>query len=146
MYFLWKNTPYGIIRISGDGLYEFADDVLRSKLRLYSVTLSPSEDAADISIVISDEQLLSPAKKNIENHFSSVMNSMGLNASVIWATPERSIASVMSNPYVWAVISSCVAVVFSAGMAGFFWAAFWGAAGWFTVRGLVLLSKRFRSS
>ena len=80
MYFLWKNTPYGIIRVSCEGLYDFADDILKPKLRLCSVTLLPSgkKDHADLTVVFSEDDLLPEERKKIERHFDSVMKPMGL--------------------------------------------------------------------
>ena len=75
MYYLWKNTPYGIIRVSYSGLYDFALDAVKSKLRLYSITLEPSgkKEHANITLVFSEEDL-SPEKKSIvEEHISSVL-------------------------------------------------------------------------
>ena len=145
MYFLWKNTAYGIIRVSYEGLYEFADDMLKPKLRLCSVTLLPSDtkDNADITVVFSEDDLNPETRKKIENHFESVMKPMGLKPSVVWAMPERGIMQALSNPYVWAGIASSSAIVITAGFAGFFWTVFWGVSAWFAVRGLSLISKRF---
>ncbi|MBQ7221220.1 MAG: hypothetical protein IJS28_09600 [Synergistaceae bacterium] len=143
MYFLWKNTPIGIIRVSCDGLCEFADEAVKSKLRLYSITLSPSgrKEEADVSIVLSEENVIPEAKKSIEKHFASIMRPMGIKASVVWASPEKSVYAVLRSPWVWAGIASCIAVMVNAGSAGFFWVAFWGAAAWFAVHGLGILLR-----
>ena len=142
MYFLWKSTPIGIIRVSCDGLCEFANEAVRSRLRLYSITLSPSdEEYADMSIVISDENVVPEAKKHVEKHFASILRPMGIKASVVWASPEKSVYAVLRSPYVWAGIASCVAILMTAGSAGFFWVAFWGAAAWFAVHGLGILMR-----
>ena len=145
MYFLWKSTHMGMIRVSCDGLSEFADEVLRSKLRLYSITLSPSgrKEDADMSIVLSEENIIPETKKSIEKHFAAVMKPMGIKASVVWASPERSIAEMMSSRWVWAGIASCAAVLVNAGSAGFFWTAFWGAAAWFSVHVMRIAAKYF---
>lgn len=146
MYFLWKNTPYGIIKISYEGLCEFADDMLRPKLRLCSMTLLPSgkKDHADLTVVFSEDDLIPEDRKKIEEHFKSVLKPMGLRASVVWAVPERGITQALGNPYMWAGIASSVAVIVTAGFAGFFWTVFWGTAAWFAARGLSLIPKRFR--
>ncbi len=146
MYFLWKNTPYGIIRISCEGLYDFAGDMLKPKLKLFSVTLMPSgkKDHADLTIVFSDDDLNPESRKKIEKHFDAVMRPMGLKPSVVWAMPERGIMQVLSNSYVWAGIASSSAIIITAGFAGFFWTVFWGTSAWFFMRGISLISKRFR--
>lgn len=146
MYFLWKNTPYGIIRISCDGLYDFADDVLKSGLRLYSITLSPSrkKDDADLIIVMSDENIIPEVRHKIDKHFASIMKPMGISPSIVWASPERGIFSLVHSPYTWAAVASCSAVIITAGFDGFFWSVFWGTAAWFAVRGISLLVRYFR--
>ena len=146
MYFLWKTTRIGIIRISCDGLREFADEVLRSRVRLYSITLSPEgcKGESDVSIVLSEEDLAPEAKKTVEEHFPAVFKPMGIKASVVWAVPERNAAAVLTSPHVWAGVASCTAVLVTAGAAGFFWVMFWGAAAWFVVHGLNILVRRFR--
>ena len=146
MYFLWRNTPYGLIQVSCEGLHEFANDVIKSRLRLYSITLSPAEQDADLTIVISDEDLEPEIKQQVENHFVDILKPMGINALIIWASPEREIWPIIQSPYTWAVVASCSAVIITAGFEGFFWTAFWGAAAWFVVRGLGMLAKKFRSA
>ena len=146
MYFLWKNTPYGIIRVSCEGLYDFADDILKPKLKLCSVTLHPSgkKDHADLTVVFSDDDLLPEDRKKIEKHFDSVLKPMGLKPSVVWAIPERGIIQAIMNSYVWSGIASSASIIITAGFAGFFWAVFWGVSAWFAVHGLALISKRLR--
>ena len=148
MYFLWKNTPKGLIKISREGLLDFADYVLKSGFSLYSITLSPSEkkEHADLTIVISDEDLSLDAKEKVEKHLTEVLDPAGMKASIVWATPERGFWPVVQSPYTWAVIASCSAVIVTAGFDGFFWTAFWGAAAWFTIRGLTMLAKKIRSA
>ncbi len=146
MYFLWKSTPIGIIRISSEGLREFAEEILCSKLKLYNVTLSPSgrKDEAEMSIVLSEDDVAPETKKTVEKHFPAVFKPMGIKASVVWAASERNILAVLRSPYVWAGIAACVAVFMTAGSAGFFWTAFWGAAAWFSVHGLGVLIRRLQ--
>ena len=146
MYFLWRNTPYGLIRISHEGLYAFANDIIKSRLRLYSITLSPSEQDADLTIAISDEELKPEIKQQVEEHFSEVLKPIGIKALIVWANPEREIWPIIQSPYTWAVLASCSAVIITAGFDGFFWTAFWGAAAWFAIRGLGTLAKKFRSA
>lgn len=146
MYFLWRNTHYGLIRVSYEGLHSFANDVIKSRLRLYSVTLSPAEQDADLTIVISDEELKPEIKQQVEKHFTDVFKTMGMKALIVWASPEREILPIIQSPYTWAVIASCSAVIITAGFEGFFWTAFWGAAAWFVIRGVGTLAKKFRSA
>lgn len=147
-YYLWKNTPYGIIRVSCSGLYDFALKAVKSRLRLYSVTLEPAgrKEHANMTLVFSEEDLSSETKRRIEDHISSILKPMGLKASVVWAAPERGIMTVIQNPYIWAGIASCIAVVVTAGFDGFFWSLFWGGALWFAVRGTKYIAEKFRSA
>ena len=148
MYYTWKNTHYGIIRVSCSGLYDFALEAVKSRLRLYSVTLEPSgkKDHADMTLVFSEEDLSQEMKRGVEEHISSVLKPMGLKASIVWASPERGIMTVIQNPYIWAGIASCIAVMVTAGFDGFFWSVFWGGAVWFMIRSAKYISKRFRSA
>ena len=145
MYFLWRDTPDGLIKISHEGLFDFADYVLKSGFRFYSITLAPKEQDADLMIVISDEDLKMETKKQVAEHLSEVLAPLGIRASVIWASPERGIWPLIQSPYTWAVIASCVTVIITAGFSGFFWTAFWGAAAWFAIKGLMWLAKKIRS-
>lgn len=146
MYFLWKNTSYGVIRVSYDGLYDFMNDAAKFRLKLYSIALSPSKQDADMIIVISEDNLIPDMKTEIENHFASILKPMGINASIVWAVPERNILSLLQNPYLWAVAASCTAIIITAGFEGFFWTVFCAASAWFVVRGLGIIAKRFRSA
>lgn len=147
MYFLWKNTPYGIIRISCEGLHEFANDILKPRLRLYSVSLSPADkkEHADLTVVISDEDLSSEIKEQVERYIAEVLEPAGIKSLVVWATQEDGFMSVFQSPYTWAAVAACFTVIFTAGFAGFFWTAFWGTAAWFTVSGISLIIRKFRS-
>lgn len=145
MYFLWRDTPYGLIRVSCKALTDFTNEALKSRLRLYSVTLSPSKsEHADITIVISDEDLRPEIKETVANHLTEVLKPMGMNASIVWASPERGFLPVILNPYVWGATASCFAVIITAGFSGFFWTAFWGASAWFVFRGFSVLAQKFR--
>lgn len=148
MYFLWKDTPHGLIKISHEGLYEFADNILNSKLQLYSIALAAEKEQedADFTIVISDENLTPEVKTQIEDHLLEVIAPLGAKTSVVWASPERGIIPLLSNSYAAAVLASCCVVISMAGLEIFFWTTFWGVAAWFAVRGLAILAKKFRSA
>ena len=129
-------------------LYDFALGVVKSHLRLYSVTLEPSgkKEHANMTLVFSEEDLSPDTKHKVEEHVSSVLKPMGLKASVVWATPERGIMAAVQNPYVWAGLASCIAVMVTAGFDGFFWSLFWGGAVWFMIRGMRFIAEKFRSA
>ena len=148
MYYLWKNTHYGVIRVSYSGLCDFVRDTVMSKLRLYSVTLEPSgkKEHANMTIVFSDEDLSRETKSKVEEHISAVLKPMGFRASVVWGSPECGVMPVIQNPYVWAGIASCIAVIVTAGFDGFFWSLFWGGAVWFIIRGMRFIAGKFRST
>ena len=146
MYYLWRNTPYGIIRVSCEGLRDFAAGLTRPKLRMYSITLEPSgkKECAKITLVFSEEDMNPDIKAKIEEHISSVLKPMGLKASIVWASPELGIMPVLQSPYTWGGVASCVAVAVTAGLAGLFWSVFWGVAAWFAIRGVKFLAGKFR--
>lgn len=149
MYFLWKRNSYGIIRISCDGLYDFADNIIKSRIKLYSITLSQSDinknNDADMIIVLSEENIIPESKNNIEEHFISVLEPMGIKASIIWAEPEKNIlSSFLHSPILWAGAASSISVLVTAGAEGFFWVAFWGIAAGFASYGLKIIMRYFR--
>ena len=168
MYFQWRSTPYGIIRISCEGLYNFADRAIRSKLRLYSVTLLPcavssdlasdsdsnsdsesgaESNCAELSIVFIDEEnLQDQTRDKIKCHYEAVLRPMGIISEVIWAAPDKGIAHILQNSWTWAGIAACAAIITTAGFEGFFWTAFWGSAAWFAVRALALITRFFRGA
>ena len=147
MYFLWKKTSRGPIKISYEGLFDFINYILRTGFRIYGITLKPENNSrADLTVVISDEDISPEIKEKVEKHLSEILDPAGMEASVVWASPERGIFQALQSPYVWAVIASCSAVIVTAGFAGFFWTAFWGASAWFTVRALAVLAKKIRSA
>ncbi|MBQ6773440.1 MAG: hypothetical protein IJP48_05170 [Synergistaceae bacterium] len=174
MYFQWQSTPYGIIRISCEGLYNFADKAIKSKLRLYSVTLSRldlnqnhhehdsdsdsdsdsnlntdpqhHQDDAELNIVLLDENLTNETRSKITSHYESILKPMGIICEIIWAAPETGIAHILQNSWTWAGAASCIAIITTAGFEGFFWTAFWGSAAWFTARALKLITRFFRGA
>jgi hypothetical protein len=147
MYFLWNKTSCGPLKISYEGLLDFVNYVLHAGFRLYGITLKPShESRADLTVIISDEDIAPEIKEKVEKHLSLVLDPTGMEASVVWASPERGIWQFIQNPYVWALIASCSAVIVTAGFAGFFWTAFWGSSAWFTVRAVAMLAKKIRSA
>lgn len=146
MYFLWKDSPCGLIKISYEGIFDFVNYILRTGFRLYSITLKPSSNQADLTVVILDEDISPEIKEKIEKHLQKVLDPTGMKASIVWAMPERSFLQFIQNPYVWAATAACSAVIITAGFAGFFWTAFWGAAAWFAVRGLAVIAKKIGSA
>ena len=149
MYFLWKNTRYGTIRISSGGLYEFINSTLKSRLRLYSITLSPSgrkNDDADLSIVLSEDDLIPETRKIIESHLKSVMKPLGIISTVIWAAPENWLSSLLRSTWTWAGVASCFTIIITAGFEGFFWTLFWGSAAWFIVKGFAFITNKIWSA
>ena len=101
MYFQWKDTPYGMIRVSHGGLKELVQGVVNTKQKLYGLSLRSTvqQEDADMSIVLSDENVIPEMKKKMEEHFTALFEPMGIKASVVWATPERSMFSVVMGMY-----------------------------------------------
>ena len=148
MYFQWQSTPYGIIRISCEGLYNFADKAVKSRLRLYSVTLSrlDSHDDAELNIVLLDDNLHGETRSKIENHYEAILKPMGIISKVIWAAPENGIAHILQNSWTWAGVASCIMIITTAGFEGFFWTAFWGSGAWFAAHALRYITRFFRGA
>ncbi len=83
MYFLWQRTPYGTLRISYSGLYEFLQVFMSSRLKIYSLALRGSKnihaensgnaESSDIDIEEDNENNLNnnlniEESKKSENH------------------------------------------------------------------------------
>ncbi len=135
VYFVWKNTPNGVIKLSGEGLYDFTLKILRSRFGIHSLSLAQpknkSRDNANLTVVIASENVKPEIKKHVENHLSSVLRPLGIITSVIWAKPDRSITQFLLNRWTWFFAAWSIAVIISGGWEAFFWSSFWGSAAWF---------------
>lgn len=158
MYFLWQHTPYGTLRISYSGLYEFLQVFMSSKLKIYSLALSGSKDldnGADLTVLASshldnnnDYKNPDETEKILAGQASKLMQPLGINTSVVWfnrGTPGTEWLetrwSFFGSPWLWMALASSIALVLDAGWDGLFWTAFWGTLAWFTVRGIKFLTK-----
>ena len=152
MYFLWKRTPHGMIRVSRDGLSEFVQGFLSARSRLYSLAVAEQPGSRGdgdrlMTLVMTSRD---PSHESwIEKKLSALLKPLGLIPSVAWASRGSPSAewtevrrAVLSNPWGWMALASSVALVTIAGWAGFFWTTFWGTAAWFLVRGLSILLGR----
>ncbi|MBQ9564944.1 MAG: hypothetical protein IJU98_05095 [Synergistaceae bacterium] len=149
MYFLWKRTQHGTIRISRDGLFDFVQGFLNKQSRLHSLAVArpPVEEGEDrwLTVILSSRD---PAREpRIERRLSSLVRPLGLLSSVVWISRSGSAEwrelcrSVLGSPWTWMSLGSSAALVALAGWSAFFWTAFWGTAAWFLVKGLSLLSR-----
>lgn len=144
MYFLWKRTEHGTIRVSREGL----SDLVRSHLgpsRLYSLAMAatgcaPSDEGLVTVVLASRDPSHEP---KIAQRIKALLAPLGMAVSVVWADRGSPGAAwiemrplLFTDPWAWMALTSSVALVVLAGWAGFFWTAFWGAAAWFIARGL----------
>jgi hypothetical protein len=148
MYFLWKRTPHGSIRISCSGLSCFIERVLSEESKCRSLALAEGETAS-VTLVLSSEST-SPGT-GVEEHLASVVAPLGFRVQVIWAdgsvpAPEwpETLSSLSLSPWTWMLAASVVAIIVVAGFKGLFWTLFWGTAAWFASKVLVasVLKKR----
>ncbi len=162
MYFTWKNTPYGLIRISENGFRDFLGKLLsplpEPRLVIHSLSLEESGyesgyeselDALDSLepdnnarlVVVLCVHGVSPndsLRDKLDEYLSAIFKPMGIIISLVWAEPEKNFLDVLLNPWIWAIVVSSVTMIISSGAENFFWAAFWGTFAWFTAR---VLSK-----
>ena len=136
MYFLWKRTPHGSIRVSSDGFSSFVNNVLSGKSRCRSLSLTEGENAA-MTLVLSPNNAAAEFCK-IEECIAKVIAPLGLNVQVIWTdkgTPGAELcemlSSVYQSPWTWMLFVSLVVLRVMAGWKGLFWTIFWGTAAWF---------------
>ena len=145
MNFIWKKTPYGVIKLSGKGLYDFTLNILNSKFDIHSVSLAPpknkTRDCAHLIITISSDDVEPEIKKRVENHLTAILKPMGIAASVIWAEPCRGFMPVLSRRWTWFFGASSIAIMISGSFEVFFWSAFWGSAAWFTHKAIEILGN-----
>ena len=149
VYFLWKRTPHGSIRVSSGGLSGFIDRILPGKSRCCGLTVAEGE-IASMTVVLSADKLISESSV-VEEHIASVMAPLGFCSQVIWVDKnipgaegqEDLPSSVYQNPWTWMLVAGTTALWIMAGLKGIFWTFFWGAAAWFVSKFLVLpLTRR----
>lgn len=146
MYFLWKRTQYGTIRISHDGAADLIQSILAAcsrgtaaKFRMHSLAVAPG-DTAELTVVLSSRG--GADEPAVERRISSLIEPLGMSASVVWDSPpprgcgwlERRF-TLYRNPWAWMAVASSVSLAAIAGWSAFFWTSFWGTAAWFAVQG-----------
>lgn len=136
VYFLWKRTPHGSIRVSRDGLSGFIDRVLSEKSRCRGLSLAEGENASVTLVLFSDAS--GAESFRIEERLASIVAPLGFRLQVIWAdrgAPEtewcEALSSAYQNPWTWMLLASMITLGTLAGLKGLFWTLFWGAAAWF---------------
>ena len=147
MYFLWKRTSRGSLRVSCDGLTDFVNRVLPEKSRCRSLSVAEGENAA-LTLVLSSNNTAAECCK-IEERLASIIAPLGLNVQVIWAdrgTPGADLCEKLSaayqNPWTWMLAASFIALKCMAGWKGLFWTFFWGTAAWFVSKVVISAIKR----
>ena len=140
VYFLWKRTPHGLVRVSCEGLGDFIRRFLAAKARLHSLALAEGENAP-VTLVLSSPNESYEAR--IERRLSSLMEPMGMIISVVWSSRvgarmewTEARASLCKSPWTWMALASSAALVVMAGWRKYFWTLFWGTVAWFIVKGL----------
>ncbi len=156
MYFTWKNTPYGLIKISEDGFRNFLNQLLNPVLNPYFIIhslsleteISSENDDAKLILVMYPhenpefyENVHENYKQKIEEYLSLIFRPMGIIISVVWVEPEKNFFELMLNPWLWSLIASSVSIIFTSGGDNFFWTAFWGASAWFASKIVQKLSN-----
>ena len=146
MYFLWKRTPHGMIRVSYDGLFDFVQGFLSARFRLYGLALAAGDNALLTLLMSSGDVSREPG---LARSLSALMEPLGMLTSVVWFSRGapgsdwvEARFSLLRSPWAWMALASSVALIVVAGWVGFFWTAFWGTAAWFVVRGLTFLFFR----
>jgi hypothetical protein len=149
LYFLWKRTPHGSIRVSSDGLSGFFDRILSGKSKCRGLSLAEGENASVTLVLFSEFPAAETA--GVEERLAAIAEPLGFEARVIWAergAPEtewcEALSSLCQSPWAWMLLSAILAVIVMAGLSGLFWTFFWGTAAWFTSKTLIsfLIRKR----
>jgi hypothetical protein len=145
MYFLWKRTPHGSIRVSCSGLSYFIERVLSEESKCRSLALAEGETAS-VTLVLSSKKNAS-AGTGVEEYLSSVVAPLGFRVQVIWTDRSapatewhEALSSFSLSPWMWMLAASMVAITVIAGLKGLFWTLFWGTAAWFVSKVLVVFA------
>jgi hypothetical protein len=145
MYFLWKRTPHGSIRVSSDGLSGFIRRFLSGKLRCRSVALAEGETAS-VTLVLSSED--AETRPQIEERLASFAAPLGFRLQIIWTDRAAGVewserlSSLHKNPWAWMLTASLIALLSIAGLKGLFWTLFWGTAAWFSSKFLISFAAK----
>ena len=147
MYFLWKRTPHGSIRVSCDGFSDFINRVLPGKSKCRSLSLAEGENAV-ITLVLTSDNTTAECSK-IEERLASTIAPLGLGVRVIWAdrgTPGAELCENLSfayqSPWTWMLVAALIALKSMAGWKGLFWTLFWGTAAWFVSKIVISVIKK----
>lgn len=149
MYFLWKRTPHGNIRVSCDGLSGFIDRILTEKSRCRGLSVAEG-DSASVTLVLSSDD---PVAKGalVEERITSIVAPLGFRVKVIWVdrgVPEaewsEALSSLYQSPWLWMLVAAMTALGVMAGLKGLFWTLFWGTAAWFVSRFTISFLTRKR--
>ena len=150
VYFLWKRTPIGSIRVSCDGFSDFINRFLSGKSRCNSLSVAEGEKAA-MTLVLSSRNTAVECGE-IEKRLAAVIAPLGFSVKFIWADRGapgaelcEKLSSAYRSPWTWMLIASFVTLKCIAGWKGFFWTLFWGTAAWFVSKvliGSILVAKK----
>ncbi len=131
MYFLWKITPRGSIRVSRDGLAEIMSRILSAKSKLSDLVLEGGDKASVMLVISSSDEA---SDKLAEEQLSFIAAPLGLSVRVVWVdktTPADEKLLFFKKPGTWMLFVSAVTLVYIAGWSGFFWTMFSGTVAWF---------------
>lgn len=151
MYFLWKRTPHGSIRVSCSGLSGFIDGILSGKSRCRSVALAAGESAS-VTLVLSSDG--SSDGLGLEERIASITAPLGFKVHVIWAdrgAPEtewrETLSLLYQSPWTWMLVAAIITLGTITGLKGLFWTLFWSTAAWFVSKFVIgfLIRKKVGS-
>ena len=148
MYFLWKRTPHGNIRVSCDGFSDFVNRILSGKSRCRGLSVVEGDTAA-MTLVLSSTNNAAIGCSDIEKRLTEIMSPLGFSVQVIWTdngTPGADLGEYFTaayqNPWTWMLLTSLVAMRVIAGWHGLFWIMFWGTSAWFVSKIVISLVKK----
>ncbi|GHS97543.1 hypothetical protein AGMMS50276_17780 [Synergistales bacterium] len=145
LYFLWKLTPHGSIRISRGGLSCFVERILPEKSQCRGLSFEVGETPSMTVVLISDGL----DKSGIEEKISALSAPLGFKVHVVWAEGGlpgsefcETLSSLAYNPWAWMFLSVAVSLALMTGLKELFWTFFWGTAAWFVSKFLIAFAAR----
>ena len=151
MYFLWKRTPHGSIRVSCDGFSDFVNHVLSEKFKCRSLCVAEGEAAAMTLVLSSNSGAVECSE--IEERLAEIITPLGFSVRIVWAdkgTPgaelREKFAFAYQSPWTWMLVAALITLKIMAGWKGLFWTLFWGTSAWFVSKVVISVAKRRKMS
>lgn len=147
MYFLWKRSQNGCLKLSGEGFRHFVNSTLEGIPRCRSFSILEKNGPCGVLpvgvFVFVNVFRNAEERQKVEERLRAHLAPLGLPADIVWtdeglASEElnRSLLGTLRSPTFWGALFALFTVAIYVGTRGLFWVLFAGTAGWFIAKGL----------